>query len=105
MRLWYQSLTRPDAWPAYAKALRRVLDAGAHPGTEIAVHGIEKRGGIGDQYRYLELIETGELLENVARAEAEGFDAVLLGNLVDPGLRIARKSPGFRYWASANPRC
>ena len=76
MRLWYQSLTRPDAWPTYAKALRRVLDAGADPGTEIAIHGIEKRGGIGDQYRYLEFIETSEVLENVARAEAEGFYAV-----------------------------
>jgi allantoin racemase len=95
MKLWYQSLTRPDAWPTYAKALRRVLDAGADPGTEIAIHGIEKRGGIGDQYRYLEFIETGEVLENVARAEAEGFDGVLLGNIVDPGLRIAREIAGI----------
>jgi allantoin racemase len=103
MKLWYQSLTRPDAWPTYAKALRWVLDAGADPGTEIAIHGIEKRGGIGDQYRYLEFIETAEVLENVARAEAEGFDAVLLGNIVDPGLRIARENgrhPGA--WAMRN---
>ena len=53
MKLWYQSLTRPGAWPTYAKALRRLLDATTDPGTEIAIHGIEQRGGIGDQYRYL----------------------------------------------------
>ena len=95
MKLWYQSLTRPNAWPTYAKALRRLLEATADPGTEIAIHGIEKRGGIGDQYRYLEFIETGEVLDNVLRAEAEGFDAVLLGNIVDPGLRIAREIAGI----------
>ncbi len=91
MRFWYQSLTRPDAWPAYQAALRRVLAAAADPGTEIEVHGIERRGGVGDQYRRLEFIETIEVLDNVARAEAEGFDAVLLGNIADPGLRAARE--------------
>ena len=91
MRLWYQSLTRPHAWPAYNAALRRLLDAAADPGTTIDVHGIEQRGGIGDQYRYLEFIETIEVLENVRRAEAEGYDAVLLGNIADPGLQQARE--------------
>ena len=91
MRLWYQSMTRPEAWPAYAAALQRTLTAAADPGTEFAIHGITRRGGIGDQYRSLEFIETIEVLENVARAEAEGFDAVLLGNIADPGLRAARE--------------
>ncbi len=91
MRLWYQSLTRPDAWPAYNAALRRMLENAADPGTSFEIHGIERRGGIGDQYRSLELIETIEVLENVARAEEQGFDAVLLGNIADPGLRPARE--------------
>lgn len=91
MRLWYQSLTRPEAWPAYNAALRRILQNAADPGTEIEIHGITRRGGIGDQYRSLEFIETIEVLDNVARAEAEGFDAVLLGNIADPGLRAARE--------------
>lgn len=91
VRLWYQSLTRPGAWPAYNAALRRLLDAAAEPGTTVDVHGIEGRGGIGDQYRYLEFIETIEVLENVRRAEREGYDAVLLGNIADPGLQQARE--------------
>jgi allantoin racemase len=91
MKFWYQSLTRPDAWPAYQAALRRVLDRAADPGTTLDVHGIEQRGGVGDQYRRLEFIETIEVLDNVARAEAEGYDAVLLGNIADPGLRTARE--------------
>ncbi|MFC7542707.1 hypothetical protein ACFQU2_29005 [Siccirubricoccus deserti] len=84
-------MTRPDAWPAYSAALRRLLSTAADPGTEFAVHGITRRGGIGDQYRSLEFIETIEVLENATRAEAEGFDAVLLGNIADPGLRQARR--------------
>ncbi len=91
MKLWYQSMTRPDAWPAYNEALRSVLDAAREPGTEIEVHGIEKRGGVGDQYRYLEFIETQEVLENVERASREGFDAFLIGNIAEPGLRAARE--------------
>lgn len=91
MRLWYQSLTRPGAWPAYNAALSRMLDAAADPGTEFTIGGITQRGGVGDQYRSLEFIETIEVLDNVARADAEGYDAVLLGNIADPGLRQARE--------------
>ncbi|HEX7127335.1 MAG TPA: aspartate/glutamate racemase family protein [Thermodesulfobacteriota bacterium] len=91
MRLWYQSLTRQDAWPAYNATLRRVLAGVADPGTSIEVHGIRKVGGIGDQYRYLEFLETAEVLENVQRADREGFDAFLIGNIGDPGLREARE--------------
>jgi allantoin racemase len=91
MKLWYQSLTRQTAWPAYQEALRRVLDTAKDPGTEIEIHGIEKRGGIGDQYRYLEFIEVNEVLENVDRATKAGFDAFLIGNMADPGLREARE--------------
>jgi allantoin racemase len=92
MRLWYQSLTRAAAWPAYNQALRAVLDAAKDEGTSIEVHGIEKRGGVGDQYRYLEFIEAQEVLENVERASREGFDAFLIGNSADPGLREAREA-------------
>ena len=53
MRLWYQSLTRPDAWPAYSAALRRLIDTAADPGTTVEIHGIGGRGGVGDQYRSL----------------------------------------------------
>ena len=91
MRLWYQSLTRQDAWPAYNATLRRVLDFVKEPDTSIDIHGITKIGGVGDQYRYLEFLETAEVLENVMRAEQEGYDAFLIGNICDPGLHAARE--------------
>ena len=91
MKLWYQSLTRADAWKGYNRALRALLERIKDPDTEIEVHGIAKRGGIGDQYRYLEFIEAQEVLENVERATREGFDAFLIGNIGDPGIREARE--------------
>jgi allantoin racemase len=92
MKLWYQSMTRGDAWGAYPRVLREILDQVKEPGTEIEVHGITKVGGAGDQYRYLEFLETAEVLENVHIAAARGFDAFLIGNIVDPGLREAREA-------------
>lgn len=91
MKLWYQSMTRQSAWGEYNKTLRKILDRVKDAGTTIEVHGIEKRGGIGDQYRYLAFLETQEVLDNVQRATREGFDAFLIGNIADPGLCEARE--------------
>ncbi|MGE0314278.1 MAG: aspartate/glutamate racemase family protein [Lautropia sp.] len=91
MKIWYQSMTKASAWPAYNAALRQVLEEAGDSGTRFHIRGIEKRGGVGDQYRYLELIETQEVLENVEQATREGYDAFLIGNICDPGLREARE--------------
>ena len=91
MKLWYQSLTRASEWPGYNAALRRCVDRVAEAGSAIEIAGIGERGGIGDQYRYLEFIEAGEVLSNVIRAERAGFDGFLIGNIADPGLREARE--------------
>ena len=91
MRLWYQSVTREGSFPTYRATLDRLLQAAAGPDVTIDVHGIRRQGGTGDQYRYLAFLETVEILENVHRAQAEGYDAFLIGNLFDPGLREARE--------------
>jgi allantoin racemase len=92
MKIWYQSMSRFETkWKAYPKYLRRILDQVKDPDTEIEVHGITKIGGFADQYRYLEYLETGEVMENVHTAMAQGFDAFLIGNIADPGLRECRE--------------
>ena len=95
MKIWYQSMTNLTMWDAYAKALHAVLDRVKDPGTELEVHGITKVGGIGDQYRYLEFLETSEVMENVHRAMERGFDAFLIGNIGEPGLKMAREVAEF----------
>ena len=91
MKLWYQSMSRQTEWGGYPRVLRGILDKVRDPDTEIHVAGITEVGGTGDQFRYLEYLETGEVLKNVHRAVREGFDAFLIGNIADPGLREARE--------------
>jgi len=91
MKIWYQSMSRQSEWGGYPKVLREILDKVRDPDTEIHVAGITGIGGVGDQFRYLEYLETGEVLTNVHKAVREGYDAFLIGNIADPGLREARE--------------
>jgi len=91
VKLWYQSMSRSAAWGDYHPVLRRVIDAVKEPETEVELHGITRVGGVADQYRYLEYLESGEVMENVQAAMARGFDAFLIGNIADPGLRECRE--------------
>ena len=91
MKIWYQSMSRQTAWRSYSDYLKRILDQVKDPDTEIEVHGITKVGGLAPQYRYLEYLETGEVMENVHQAMERKFDAFLIGNIADPGLRECRE--------------
>ena len=84
-------MVRQEAWGSYSEVLRKILDQVKDPDTEIDVHGITKIGGVADQYRYLEYLETGEVMENVQTAMRQGYDAFLIGNIADPGLRECRE--------------
>ena len=91
MKLWYQSMSRQKAWSDYNKALRGILDRVKDPGTEIEVHGITRIGGVADQFHYLDYLESGEVMTNVQVAMKRGFDAFLIGNIGDPGLKSCRE--------------
>jgi allantoin racemase len=95
MKLWYQSMSRTAAWGGYHGFLTTFLDKIKDPGTEIELHGITKVGGIADQYRYLEYLEAGEVMTNVQTAMRQGFDAFLIGNIADPGLRECKEIANF----------
>jgi allantoin racemase len=90
MKLWYQSMSRDGENDVYSRTLHEIFERVKDPGTEIELHKMSKGGG-GGQYRYLGHLETNEVLDNVNRAQSEGFDAILLGNITDPGLDIARE--------------
>jgi allantoin racemase len=84
-------MTNLSVWSSYESVLRGILEKVKDEGTTISLHGMTKVGGIGDQFRYLEFLETAEVLENVQRAMEEGYDAFLIGNIGEPGLRAARE--------------
>lgn len=93
MRLFYQSfgVARGSRDGAYGRVLKRIIDRAAAPGTEISINGLSPHRAIAEQYRYLEFLDTAEVLENGLRAESEGYDAFLIGNIFDPGLHELRE--------------
>ncbi len=101
MKLWFQSLIRPidhnnvkvatlEETP-FGGLLRKLLNSCASPGTEIHIEGLSNSSGMGVHYRFLEYNDTREVIYNAIRAEKEGYDAFLVGNISDAGLREARE--------------
>jgi allantoin racemase len=97
VRIWHQSMTDLERLPGYKAMLgdhaRRV------GGTEMSVdlHGLRPESypaGIAPvaltQYRWAHHLLNIQIIENAARAEAEGYAAVAISCFVDPGLDVAR---------------
>src|SRR5262245_33031209 len=98
MRIWEQGLVATYTVPGYKELIEEHYRAFARPGTVIEVHGVKDErsadsemvaGRVG-KYGYLDRVRCNRILENISRAEKEGFDAVLIGVLQDPGLHEAR---------------
>jgi allantoin racemase len=93
MRLLYQSLgvTRRSTSGDYAQRLSAILARAASPGTTIELRGLSEGRAIADQYRYLEYLDTADILDNGLAAERDGYDAFLIGNIFEPGLHALRE--------------
>jgi allantoin racemase len=93
MRFSYHSfgVSRGSRDGAYGQVLKRIVDAAAAPGTEISINGPSPHRASAEQYRYLEFLDTAEVLENGLRAESEGYDAFPIGNIFDPELHELRE--------------
>jgi Asp/Glu/hydantoin racemase len=87
-RILYLSLSNEKYSSNYFPFLRRYAGAVAAADTELELRGA--RVGRIDSYRFWESLDTVSILDSVLDAEKRGFDAVALGNILDPGLREAR---------------
>lgn len=93
MRLYYQTLgmSRKSKTGSYGQALEKIISAAAMPGTYVDIRGLSPHRAVADQYRYLEFLDTQEVLANGLQAEKDGYDAFLLGNIFQPGLHELRE--------------
>lgn len=91
MRIWYQSLAREHHATSYGKALKTLIASCVDAGTEVDVHGIVEAAGIGVHYKFLEHHDAREVMYNAVRAQTQGYDAFLIGNISDAGLAQARE--------------
>lgn len=88
MRIWYQSFTDPVLQAPYMDRLRARLAALAAPGTTVEVHGLSP--ALRHFHAVSEFRCAALCLRNALRAEAEGYDAFVLGHFQEPGLTELR---------------
>lgn len=93
MRLFYQTLgmSRGSKSGAYGQLLRSLITSSCAAGTTVEIKGLSPHRAVADQYRYLEFLDASEVIENGLKAESEGYDAFLIGNIFQPGLHELRE--------------
>jgi allantoin racemase len=87
-RIWYQSFADPVEQSAYVERLSTRLHALAAPGVEVDVYGMTPP----DRYFHplTEFRCAAAGIEAALRAEAEGYDAFVIGHFQEPGLTECR---------------
>lgn len=88
MRIWYQSFVDAQNGADYWRHLKAALMAVADPGTTVDIRGITPH----DSYAH-SLVEfrcAREVICNAISAEAEGYDAFVIGHFQDAGLYECR---------------
>jgi len=87
-KILYLSMSREEYSPNYFPFLRSYINEVKSPDTEVDLRGT--RVGRIDSFRFFETLDWISILDSVIEAELEGYDAVAIGNILDPALREAR---------------
>ena len=97
MRIWHQGFVELEALPAYVEALTRHAHAVASPGVTVDLHGLARgtytpHRTAADIARDPALAQLGvvQIVENIRRAEREGYDAAAITIAQNIGLGEAR---------------
>jgi len=88
MRIWLQSadaLSTDQLFAPYLDALIEHAKKVARPGTTVDVHGVEVSSTLLDRSRYIESLNTPQIIDNAIQAKREGYDAFALTCMLDPG--------------------
>lgn len=89
MKIWYQSASSygyEPVWNEYGRTLEQQCRAVLAPGTELRVAGIPVMIRDIENWRSLQYYQNVQTLANMRRAEAEGYDAFVIGCTLDVGL-------------------
>ena len=94
MRIWVQVFSSRERNPNFHSALEEHLRSVVDPGVQIEVHGTRK-GGLGEQFRFFQAIDTPDILENILKCRSaagdQAYDAFVSLNSTDPALYEARE--------------
>jgi len=87
-KILYLSMSQEKYSANYFPFLQKYVRSVASSDTEIVIRGT--RVGRVDSYRFWDSLDAVSILDSVLEAEQTGYDAVAIGNMLDPGLREAR---------------
>lgn len=97
MRIWHQGFIELDTVPRYLASLTAHARAIASPGTAVVLHGLASGTytplrTAADLARDPKLVQLGlrQVVDNVVRAEREGYDAAAITIVQNIGMREAR---------------
>ncbi len=93
MRIWYQSASSygfEPVWDDYGKSLHEQCKRVARSDTEIHIEGIEVMIRDVENYPAFKYYEKSQIINNIVRAEREGYDVVAIGCTLDVGLEEGR---------------
>jgi len=88
MKIWYQSAAayRYDAvWEEWGKTVEKHIAKVVRPDTEVYIAGVPLMMEI-DKYKSIMYYHKSQILNNMLKAEKEGYDAVVVGCTLDPGV-------------------
>ena len=87
-KILYLSMSQEKYSPNYFPFLRSYIEQVKSPDTKVDLRGT--RVGRIDSFRFFETLDWMSILDSAIGAEQDGYDAVAIGNILDPALREAR---------------
>lgn len=97
IRIWHQSMTTLEDQPGYARLMKEHAQKVCAPDTVVDLHGVMPGTHAPDLapihaagLAWLAELNALQIVENVIRAEAEGYDAVAMSCFSDPQLDACR---------------
>lgn len=94
MKIWYQSLSSyryEPVWDEYGKTLAEQCKRAVRPGTEVYVTGTPVMVREIDRFKSIMYYHKAQAMNNMLKAEKEGFDAFVIGCTYDGGLEEGRE--------------
>jgi allantoin racemase len=94
MKLWYQSASSyryEEIWEVYGKTLEAQCRRAARPDTEVYVTGLPVMMREIDRFKSVTYFHKIQMLNNMLKAEKEGYDVVVIGCTSDTGLEEGRE--------------
>ncbi|MDO9403994.1 MAG: aspartate/glutamate racemase family protein [Polaromonas sp.] len=89
MKIWYQSASAygfEPVWDRYGQTLIEQCRTVLHPDTELHVAGIPVMVRDVENWRSLQYYQNVQVMKNMQRAEAEGYDAFVIGCTLEVAL-------------------